>query len=74
MQVLSDNFLLLCTEFEQVGSITGETAEQCMLFHINSFSATFLDLQYLGWYFLFQFMLSKVKTKAVVQEVHIKIR
>ena len=32
---------LLCTEFEQVGSITVETAEQCMLFHINSFSATF---------------------------------
>ena len=27
--------------FEQVGSITGQTAEQCMLFHINSFSATF---------------------------------
>ena len=27
--------------FEQVGSITGQTVEQCMLFHINSFSATF---------------------------------
>ena len=26
---------LLCTEFEQVGSITVETAEQCMLFRIN---------------------------------------
>ena len=27
--------------FEQVGSITGQTAEQCVLFHINSFSTTF---------------------------------
>ena len=27
--------------FEQVGSITGQTTEQCMLFHINSFKATF---------------------------------
>ena len=26
--------------FEQIGSITGQTAEECMLFHINSFSAT----------------------------------
>ena len=26
--------------FEQVDSITGQTAEECMLFHINSFSAT----------------------------------
>ena len=26
---------LLCTEFEQVVSITVETAEQCMLFRIN---------------------------------------
>ena len=41
IQVLSDSSLLLCTKFEQVGSIIGETAEQCMLFHINSFSATF---------------------------------
>ena len=32
---------LLCTEFEQVGSITVETAEQYMLFRINSFRATF---------------------------------
>ena len=27
--------------FEQVGSLTFETAEECMLFHINWFSATF---------------------------------
>ena len=26
---------------EEAGSITSQTAEQCMLFHINSFSATF---------------------------------
>ena len=32
---------IVCTEFEKVGSIIGETAEQSMLFHINSFSATF---------------------------------
>ena len=32
---------LLCTEFEQVGYITVETAEQCILSHIDSFSATF---------------------------------
>ena len=32
---------LFVAMFEQDGSITGETAEQCMLFHINSFSATF---------------------------------
>ena len=33
--------LLYIAMFEQVGSRTGQTAEQCMLFHINSFSATF---------------------------------
>ena len=27
--------------FEQVGSLTVETAEECMLFHTNWFSATF---------------------------------
>ena len=27
--------------FEKVGSITDQTAAQCMLFHINSFSVTF---------------------------------
>ena len=27
--------------FEQFGSITSETPEQCMLFHINSFITTF---------------------------------
>ena len=27
--------------FEQVDSITGQTAEECMLFHINSFSTIF---------------------------------
>ena len=32
---------LLCTEFEQAGSITVEIAEQCMLFHIDSISDTF---------------------------------
>ena len=32
---------LFVAMFEQDGSITDETAEQCMLFHINSFSATF---------------------------------
>ena len=37
---LSDSSFLLCTEFEQFGSITGKIAGQCMLFHINSSSAT----------------------------------
>ena len=41
---------LRCTKFEQGGSITGETAKPCMLFHINLFSATFLGLQFQEWY------------------------
>ena len=54
IQVLLDTSLLLCTEFEQVGSITAETAEQC----IYSFSATFLDLQYLEWHFILIFQVN----------------
>ena len=33
--------LLYIAMFEQVGFTLGQTAEQCMLFHINSFSAIF---------------------------------
>ena len=46
-----------------------------MLFHINSFSATILDLQYLEWYvFISIYQINTQNFKANVQEGHIKIR
>ena len=59
---MANTSLLLCTEFEQDGSITGETAKQ---FRLLFYFFYFLDLQYLGWYFFISIyqvnMLSKVK-------------